>query len=782
MRDNGPSEDKPAEETQVKRSSGGGRGSVGHDVSNREGSVDSVKKALDELETIFNATKDSIMLIGSDFRIVQANAATLDFLGKGLDEVVGQKCYKLVHEADLPDEVCPLERAKQTKNHEQTELYIPRKDMWVTASVDPILDENCNVVRAVHIIRDVTARRRMEEALQESEEKFREISEQSVMGILIVQDYMFKYANQAASDIFEYSAKEMLDWAPKECYSRTVHPDDIPFVMEQARRRHTGEKGVVVNYAWKAITKRGKTKWVETYSKPISFGGKEAELVTMIDISDSRRAEEGLRKSEASYREIFDAANDAIFVHDIETGAILDANRRMCEMFGYSRGEARKLSVEDLSSGEDPYTQAEALRWIKKVAKGKPEFFEWRAKSKAGVLFWAEVGLKRVILAGKKRVLAVVRDITKRKKAEAALRESEELYRNVYETAPLAFVLWDHDCRVTDWNTRAEELFGWSREEVLGRNFFDFLIPEGARGQVEGVVGALLRGELPSRSVNENVTKSGEIVLCEWNNAICYDDKGRVSGVVSLALDITERERAEKRLLEHESQLKSLASELSLAEERERRRLAVEVHDRISQSLGICKIRLDELRKSAPSKSIAEALHEVCNSLGQTIGDTRSLTFELSSPVLYEFGFEKAVAGWLTRQIEKKHGIATEFEDDGQEKPLDEDVRVLLFRNVRELLINVVKHAQAQKVKVTIAKVDGKIYVTVEDDGVGFDAEKTAAMAGETGGFGLFSIRERMEQLGGELKIASEPGHGSRMTIIAPLRCAKAGEGEESRR
>lgn len=781
MRDYGASDDKPVEKTQGKRSSGGGLGGVSHDVSNREGSVNLVEKALDELETIFNATKDSIMLIDSEFKIVQANAATLEFLDKSLGEIVGQKCYKLIHEADLPDEVCPLERAKQTKSHEQAELYIPRKDMWVTASVDPILDEKGNVIRAVHIIRDITARRRMEDALQESEEKFREISEQAVMGIFIVQDYMFKYANQAVSDIFEYSAEEMLNWGPKECYSRIVHPDDMAFVMEQARRRHVGEKGVVVNYAWKAITKRGKTKWVETYSKAISFGGKGADLVTMIDISDSRRAEVALRKSEASYREIFDAANDAIFVHDPETGAILDANRRMCEMFGYSQGEVRKLSVDDLSSGEDPYTQAKALRWIKKVVKGKPEFFEWRARNKAGELFWAEVGLKRVVLAGKERVLAVVRDITKRKKAEAALRESEELYRNVYETAPLAFVLWDHDCRVTDWNTRAEELFGWSREEVLGRNFFDFLIPEGARGQVEGVVESLLRGELPSQSINENVTKSGEIVLCEWNNTICYDDEGRVSGVISLALDITEREKAEERLLEYQSQLKSLASELSLAEERERRRLAVEVHDRISQSLGISKIRLDELRKSAPSKSIAEALLEICNSLGQTIGDTRSLTFELSSPVLYELGFEKAVAGWLTRQIEKKHGIATEFEDDGQDKPLDDDVRVLLFRNVRELLINVVKHAQAQKVKVTTAKVDGQIYVTVEDDGVGFDPEKTEAMVGETGGFGLFSIRERMEQLGGELKIASEPGRGSRMTIIAPLRREKADEVEQSK-
>lgn len=785
MRGYGASNERPSGGAQGVPSSKVSSKTVSHEFAGRGGAGDSVEKALDELWTIFNATKDSIMLIDSEFKIVQANAATLEFLGKSLDEVIGQKCYKLIHESDLPDEVCPLERAKQTKNHEQAELYIPKKDMWVTALVDPVLDENGNVIRAVHIIRDVTARRRMEEALQESEEKFREISEQSVMGIVIIQDYMFKYANEATSDIFEYSVEEMLDWGPKECYSRVVHPDDILFVMEQARRRHAGEKGVVFNYAWKAITKRGKTKWVETYSKVVSFGGKEADLVMLIDISDSRVAEEALRESEEKYKSLFEFAGDALFTIDFtgEHGArFLDCNDRTLKLFGCThRNQIIGKNPEDFSPAVQPdgkSSREKVFELAGAVLEGRPQIFEWMHYRLDGTPFWVEVNLTRIKLKGRSYMQAVVRDITKRKKAEAALRESEELYRNVYETAPLAFVLWDRDCRITDWNTRAEELFGWSREEVLGRHFFDFLIPEGARGQVEGIVEALLRSELPSRSVNENVTKSGEIVLCEWNNAICYDDEGHVSGVMSLALDITERERAEKRLLEHEAQLKSLASELSLAEERERRRLAVAVHDRISQSLGISKIRLDELRKSVPSKRIVEVLNEVCNLLGQAIGDTRSLTFELSSPALYEMGFEKAVAGWLTRQIEKKHRIATEFEDDGQDKPLDEDVRVLLFRNVRELLINVVKHAQAHKVKVGIAKVDGKIYVTVEDDGVGFDPNRAAAMAGETGGFGLFSIRERMEQLGGEFKIASELGHGSRMTIIAPLKREEMDEGE----
>jgi PAS domain S-box-containing protein len=144
------------------------------------------------------------------------------------------------------------------------------------------------------------------------------------------------------------------------------------------------------------------------------------------------------------------------------------------------------------------------------------------------------------------------RSEAERNRAKEALRASEERYRNVYDTAPLAFVIWDCDCRVTDWNSRAREMFGWSRKQVLGRNFFEFLVPEDARPRVEDVVDALLRGELEPDVVNENLTKSGEPILCRWNNSILRDGEGQVMGGMSLALDITEQVRAEDALRESE--------------------------------------------------------------------------------------------------------------------------------------------------------------------------------------------------------------------------------------
>jgi PAS domain S-box-containing protein len=151
---------------------------------------------------------------------------------------------------------------------------------------------------------------------------------------------------------------------------------------------------------------------------------------------------------------------------------------------------------------------------------------------------------------------------TKAYNSSKSADSGEQLYQNVYEAAPLAFVLWDRQCRVTDWNKRAETMFGWTREEVLGRNFFEFLIPVHARPQVKEIVEGLLRGELPSRNTNQNVSKEGEAIVCEWNNTVRYDEKGYVVGGMSLGLDITDKINTEGALRDSQERLSLIANNL----------------------------------------------------------------------------------------------------------------------------------------------------------------------------------------------------------------------------
>jgi signal transduction histidine kinase len=257
-----------------------------------------------------------------------------------------------------------------------------------------------------------------------------------------------------------------------------------------------------------------------------------------------------------------------------------------------------------------------------------------------------------------------------------------------------------------------------------------------------------------------------------------FDAQGKVAQIAVFVHDVTHRKQVEERIRTYQERIQSLASELSLAEERERRRIATILHDRISQTLAICKIKLGALRASASSTELAEPLDEIHELIDEIIQETRSLTFEVSSPILYELGLEAAVE-WLVEQIQEQHGLLSHFEDDRQPKPLDDDVRVLLFQAVRELLTNVAKHAQAHNVKVSLRREDSNIKITVEDDGNGFDTSDVVSHWSRAEGFGLFSIRERLGHFGGRLEVESKPGHGTWVTLAAPLKRNEAITREE---
>jgi len=236
-----------------------------------------------------------------------------------------------------------------------------------------------------------------------------------------------------------------------------------------------------------------------------------------------------------------------------------------------------------------------------------------------------------------------------------------------------------------------------------------------------------------------------------------------------LQSEIAERRQAEKRLLVYQGQLRSLASELLLTEERERRRIATDLHDHIGQTLVVVQMKIDSLRPPEGAAEPTGELDRISTLLDEMDEDIRSLTFELSPPVLYELGL-KAGVEWLAEQLHAQHGLHIEVSDDGLPKPLGGDVRTLLFRAVRELLINVVKHARADDTRVSLSRVGCHIHAQVLDDGAGFKPHPDSLSRGSTGGFGLFSIRERMESIGGAVQIESSPGRGTRALLIAPLR------------
>jgi signal transduction histidine kinase len=210
------------------------------------------------------------------------------------------------------------------------------------------------------------------------------------------------------------------------------------------------------------------------------------------------------------------------------------------------------------------------------------------------------------------------------------------------------------------------------------------------------------------------------------------------------------------------AELRRLTSDLLLAEERERRSLAVDLHDGPNQLLVLAQMKLGALRQASGAE-LRAAIEEIEDLVERANTSSRTLTFQLSPPVLHDLGLAAAVQ-WLVEDLQRTYGIAIALEEDGRVRDTGERTRVILFRALRELLVNVGKHAHASRVRVRLRR-DGKLVrITVEDDGRGFDVERVAH-----GRFGLPSIRERLRHLGGEMHVHSKLGKGTRIELAAPL-------------
>jgi PAS domain S-box-containing protein len=263
----------------------------------------------------------------------------------------------------------------------------------------------------------------------------------------------------------------------------------------------------------------------------------------------------------------------------------------------------------------------------------------------------------------------------------------------------------------------------------------------------------------------EYLGKDGQRVPILVGVALLAGNSGQCIGIV---VDVTKRKQAEQQLIEREEQLQALAIALLQAEERERRRIAQGLHDHIGQILALAKGKLSTLQDAARAGGIEQAVEEIQNLINQAIHTSRSRMFDLSSPVLYELGLDAALQS-LGEQLAQQHGFRLHFRTNEKPKPLTGDVDLMLYRVARELLFNVVKHALARNVSLAVVHMKDHLHLTLADDGVGFDAAGAGEGFDERGGFGLFSIRQQLDHIGGSLEIDSVPGDGTQVSVVVPL-------------
>lgn len=520
-------------------------------------------------------------------------------------------------------------------------------------------------------------------------------------------------------------------------------------------------------------------------------------VVTALDITMRTQTEEELRAICLAVEQ----STEGIAVTD-EVGNFRFINTAFAEMHGYGRGELLGKNYSIVSGTEEAAVLDEKDKQLSQNRRFEGELQHVR---KDGSQFPAMIhaGVVSGKDGGKVGVVKTVRDITAAKESERQLRENQMRYYLLFEECPVALKMEDgselkayidelrklgiEDIReyfaqhpqeidhcismlkVIDVNVAMLEMFkAKSNKEYcdnIGKTFTDQACESFA-----DVIAEFYHGSFCFETENVYCDLCGNTIHALVRISISPGCERDWSKMLVSFVDITGRKRIEHEMVDHRQRLRDLASELSRVEERERRRIATDLHDNICQSLALSIMRLEGLKSSCKGTCegvSADTIDDICEVMLETVTCARELIFDLTSPTLYRFGLEAGVSELMMSQFKGYDNIKHELHTDEKSKPLAEDISILLFKAVRETLVNIIKYANASNVRVDFCRSGENIVISVKDDGVGFNVEEKNM--NKSGGFGLFNIRERLDYVGGRLSIESVHGTGTTVTFEAPL-------------
>ena len=758
----------------------------------------------DQLTDVLKAMPEWVVVYDRDGVVTVANAKALEYYGQPL---VGLTFAGIAQRFNprRPDgtPVKPEEMAfhraldgEPVTNEEQIVDFSPRQGVHILVSAAPLY-RGSEIDGAVVAWRDITELRHAQEELSTQREFLQAVLSQMHSGVLVVETdtHRVLISNRGMDAIWgrDMSGVVLDDYlghvrasGPRGNYAG---PEDWPVM-----RALQGQ--IVSNEAIRITREDGAVVHVAANSAPIrdQQGRLFASVMTLIDVTEAARAAEELQQYREHLEELVAARTaevqersrvlESVFNNSLSGLVLLDTdfnfirvNRRYADACARSMDDfAGHNHFADYPSDELQAAFEAVVRtgraW---QASGRPFVFpdhpEW------GITFWDLSVVPIMDVQGKVDMLLMsLQDVTQRKRAEALaqqrtaeLVESEREYRELVENANSVIVRWDTAGTITFVNEYAERLFSYEPGELIGRPITTIVAPELSSGlSPEAMMQAILeRPKDYELNENENVTKEGRVLWLSWSNRVIFDEGGQPTGIMAVGTDRTAQHQAERELREYQQKLRQLTRELALAEQRERQRLATGLHDDISQVLAFAKIKLAFAESQEQSPAIAQTQHEVRVLLDEAIQSTRRLTMELSPPVLAAKGISSAVE-WALQRAGEQHGFSTSFTLQGQVRRLDQEVEITAFQAVKELLNNVAKHAQAAHVTVALAFGDEQLEIVVQDDGKGFDP--ALVQVSETGGFGLFNVRERLGYVGGSLVIDSAPGQGTRSTMVLPIK------------
>ena len=751
------------------------------------------------LKCLLEANVDGILAFDNDCRYTLWNRAMEEFSGIKRSDVLGKSAFELFTclKESGEDKYYLDALAGKTVVAENLPYNIPEtgRSGFFNGYYSPRHDENGVVVGGVAIIRDVTDRKRAEASAMEAHRLAFHVENTPLAVIEWDQEFRVLRWSPAAERLFGWAASEVLgkrfnDW-------NFVVPEDVDAVNRVGTRQNMGEEhhGILRN---RNFTKVGSVVNCEWYNSALyDQKGKLVSVLSLVlDITVATRIEDALRKSEAQYRLLFESNPQPMWVYDQETRRFLAVNNAAVHHYGYSRQEFLAMTIEEIRPPEDVAILNQYL-----TSQVPPQFNragEWRHQKKDGTIINVEITSNRLDFGGRKAVFVLANDITERKAAEKALRDSEDRYRDLVDNSHELICTHDLEGHVISVNPWASKVLGYSQDKLIGMNIRDGLLPE-YRHEFDKYI-EKVKTEGSAKGVMKVRARNGEIRLWEYYNTL------RTQGVETpivrgMAHDATERRQA----LDREKEARIEAEEANRVKDEFLSTLSHELRTPLTAIMGWSNLLLhgdvDETKRRQAIETIARNANSQCQLIDDLLEVSRIITGKLRldfvgcelQPVI-EAAAESlrptAEAKGVRLQLSLTPNVGTVMGD-----------RERLQQVVWNLVSNAVKFTPSGgEVNVNLQRINSHLEIEVTDSGAGIhpdflphvfdrfrqaDGSTTRTHGGL--GLGLAIVRHLVELHGGVARAdSSGPGKGARFTVRLPLMVAvesqTQSDGETNRR
>jgi PAS domain S-box-containing protein len=787
-----------------------------------------VTHALSELQMTYDQSPIGMIQLDTDLRYIRINEtlaryngiSASDHIGKAIHEIVPdlapkvEKGFRQVIETGIP--VLDVEVVGETS----ADLGVPH--IWLE-SWFPLRDETGQIRGLNIVVQDISQRKRDEQALREyakQQAALYTLADQlhrrnamngifdaaldAILGalqcdrasILLFDEagVMRFVAWRGISDAYRKATDGHSPWKSDEKNAQPIAYDDIQKadLDDELKSVIAGEGIGSLAFIPLIYEEKLIGKFMVYFNAPHAFNDRDVELSLTIARQiafgiERKRTEDLLRNERELMTRLFETMPVMISLYDPATNT-LRVNSHFEQLIGWKNGELDALSSPE-NLYPDPEYRAEVLQ--KMAECGPDEWVEVRVQTRDGGTLeslWSNVSImddQQQLVTG----IAIGVDIAECKRAEQDLRASESLYRAIARSIPGGGVyVVNKDYRYIVAEGPVTEAFGLTRERLEGNTIGEVLSSEQIARMEER-----LKKNFAGETVNYETEHNGRVYWTQ--QAPLLDSLGHV---IILTLDITERKQMEDNLHKSREELKelnetlerkvqaqtteipSLASDLTKAEQRERNRVSHILHDDLQQRLYAAKIHVATLRdeiQEGMDAPMNEELAAIKEQLDGAVTLARNLSIELSPPILQGEGLTQAIE-WLASHMKETYGLHIEVQTDDAFVIPDEDVQVLLFNCVRELLFNIVKHASIGKADVQLQQANSHLQIDVRDRGKGFDLSVMPGYEvykigteekGRKASFGLPTLRHQLSLFGGHLDVASKPGDGTCVTIMMPI-------------